>query len=225
MTQDVRSSVDGDGDVLIVTAVEAERDALLRGLRNGSPFDVVAGGVGPAAAAASAAARMARRRYRLAICAGIGGGFPGRAEVGALVVADEAVAADLGTEAPEGFLSLDRLGFGSIRIPADEGKSARLAEALRSAGLPVVVGPVLTVSSATGTGETAKVRAMRVPGAAAEAMEGYGVAVAAQNMGVPFLEIRAVSNPVGPRNRGTWKIEAALERLAEAGAVIREVFG
>jgi len=66
---------------------------------------------------------------------------------------------------------------------------------------------------------------MRVPGAAAEAMEGFGVAVAAQNMGIPFLEIRAVSNPVGPRNRGAWKIEAALERLAEAGAVIREVFG
>ena len=56
-------------------------------------------------------------------------------------------------------------------------------------------------------------------------MEGFGVAVAAQNMGIPFLEIRAVSNPVGSRNRGAWKIEAALERLAEAGAVIREVFG
>ena len=47
VSQGVRSSVDGDGDVLIVTAVEAERDALLRGLRDGSPFDVVAGGVGP----------------------------------------------------------------------------------------------------------------------------------------------------------------------------------
>ena len=147
MSQGARGSV--SGDVLIVTAVEAERDALLRGLRDGSPFDVVAGGVGPAAAAASAAARMARRRYRLAICAGIGGGFPGRADVGALVVAAEAVAADLGAEAPEGFLSLDQLGFGSSRIPTDEGMSARLAEALRSAGLPVVVGPVLTVSSVT----------------------------------------------------------------------------
>ncbi|MGB0089176.1 MAG: futalosine hydrolase, partial [Planifilum fulgidum] len=38
-----------DGNVLIVTAVEAERKALLRGLGNGSPFDVLAGGVGPAA--------------------------------------------------------------------------------------------------------------------------------------------------------------------------------
>jgi len=214
-----------DGDVLIVTAVEAERNALLRGLGNGSPFDVLAGGVGPAAAAASAAARMARRRYRLAICAGIGGGFPGRAEVGTLVVADEVAAADLGAEAPEGFVPLERLGFGSSRIRTDAERSDRLAEALRGAGLPVVVGPVLTVSCATGTAETAKARAMRVPGAAAEAMEGFGVAVAAQNMGIPFLEIRAVSNPVGPRNRGAWKIEAALERLAEAGAVIREVFG
>lgn len=217
--------MDGDEGVLIVTAVEAERDALLHGLRAGSPFDVLAGGVGPAAAAASAAARMARRKYRLVICAGIGGGFPGQAEVGALVVADEAVAADLGVETPEGFFPLDELGFGSTRLRTDEVHSARLAEALRKRGLPVVEGPVLTVSSVTGTSETAEMRAMRVPGAAAEAMEGYGVAVAAQNAGVPFLEIRAVSNPVGPRDREAWKIKEALERLTEAGAVIREVFG
>ncbi len=225
MSQGAGVSVDGVGDVLIVTAVEVERNALLRGLRDESPFDVLAGGVGPAAAAASAAVRMTRRSYRLVICAGIGGGFPGRAEVGSLVVADEAVAADLGAETPEGFLTLDELGFGSTRIRTDEGSSARLAKALQEAGLPVVVGPVLTVSSVTGTAATAEERARRVPAAAAEAMEGYGVGVAAQNAGVPFLEIRAVSNPVGPRDRGAWQIGEALERLTEAGTIIKEVFG
>lgn len=225
MPKDANSSTGGDGDVLIVTAVEAERNALLRGLRDDASFHVVAGGVGPAAAAASAAIQLSRRSHRLVICAGIGGGFPGKAEEGALVVADEAVAADLGAETPEGFLSLDELGFGSARIRTDEGESARLAKALQSAGLPVVLGSILTVSSATGTAETAAARAKRFPGAAAEAMEGYGVAVAAQNTGVPFLEIRAVSNPVGLRDRGAWKIGEALERLTEAGAIIREVFG
>ena len=61
---------------------------------------------------------MTRRSYRLVICAGIGGGFPGRAEVGSRpVVADEAVAADRGVETPEGFLTLDELGFGSTLHP------------------------------------------------------------------------------------------------------------
>ena len=91
-------------------------------------------------------------------------------------------------------------------IRTDEGWQP-LLKALQEAGLPVVVGPVLTVSSVTGTAATAEERARRVPAAAAEAMEGYGVGVAAQNAGVPFLEIRAVSNPVGPRDRERGKSE------------------
>lgn len=58
--------------------------------------------------------------YDLVINAGIAGGFPDRAEVGSLVIAEEIVCADLGAESPEGFLSLDELGFGSsTRIPAE----------------------------------------------------------------------------------------------------------
>ncbi len=66
-----------------------------------------------------------------------------------------------------------------------------------------------------GAAATAEERARRVPAAAAEAMEGYGVGVAAQNAGVPFLEIRAVSNPVGPRDRAAWRIGDALSALTE----------
>ncbi|MEC0122600.1 futalosine hydrolase, partial [Paenibacillus apiarius] len=63
----------------------------------------------------------------------------------------------------------------------------------------------------------------RVPGAAAEAMEGYGVAVAAQACGVPVLELRSVSNAVGPRNRDAWRIPEALKALEAASAVLMEV--
>lgn len=210
--------------ILVVTSVTAERDAVLRGLNNDTRFEVRVAGVGAIAAAANTAKVLAAADYDLVICAGIAGGFPGRAEVGSLVVANEAVAADLGAETPEGFSSLDELGFGSTRIQTDAGLVSRLTKALLAAGLPVNAGPILTVSTATGTTESASELAARVPGAAAEAMEGYGVAFAAHDRGVPFLELRAISNVVGPRDVTAWRIKEALDILQVASSVFLEVF-
>lgn len=209
--------------VLIVTAVAAERDAVLRGLQGSDRFHVIAAGAGTAAAAAGTAAALAAGSYGCVVNAGIGGGFPGVAPLGSLVIASEMIAADLGAETPEGFRSAAELGFGSVSVPAEPGTVQALSAALAAAGLTVSTGSVLTVSTATGTAETAAALAARHPGAAAEAMEGHGVAVAAQALGLPVLELRAISNPVGPRDRAAWKIGEALEALAAAAAILQEV--
>jgi len=209
--------------VLIVTAVDAEKDAIVRGLRGDCRFHVIAAGVGPAAAAAGTATAIAKAPYALVISAGIAGGFIGRAEVGSLVIADEIVAADLGAETAEGFESVDKLGFGSARIEPDRKLVQLVTDAVRSVGLPVMNGAVLTVSTVTGTAASAVELAARVPGAAAEGMEGFGVATAAQQSGVPVLEIRSISNPVGPRDRANWRIGEALAALEAASTVLLEV--
>ncbi|QUL58497.1 futalosine hydrolase [Paenibacillus tritici] len=209
--------------VLIVTAVAAEREAVLRGLRGSSRFDVIAAGAGPAAAAAGTAAALAAGSYGCVVSAGIGGGFPGRASVGSLVVASEMLDAALGAETPEGFRSAAELGFGSVSVPAPGGTVQALAAALAAAGLTVSTGPVLTVSTATGTAGTAAALAARHPEAAAEAMEGHGVAVAAHSLGIAALELRAISNAVGPRDRAAWKINEALDALTAAAAILLEV--
>ena len=209
--------------VLIMTAVAAEKEAVLRGLNGDVRFDVRLAGVGPAAAAANTAMALASAEYDLVVSAGIGGGFPERAGVGSLVVSSEIVAADLGAETPEGFSSVDELGFGSSRVPVDETIAQKMTVALGVAGLPVCSGPILTVSTATGTAQSALMLTVRVPGAAAEGMEGFGVATAARLRGVPVLEIRAISNPVGPRNRAAWKIREALDALEAAGPTLLEV--
>ncbi|MDT3425437.1 futalosine hydrolase [Paenibacillus forsythiae] len=209
--------------VLIVTAVEAEAEAVRRGLGGADGFTVIAAGAGPAAAAAGTAAALAAGSYGCVVSAGIGGGFPGRAAVGSLVVASELVHADFGAETPEGFRSAAELGFGRTLYPADPGRAARLAAGLAAAGLAVSTGPVLTVSAATGSAGTAAALAARVPGAAAEAMEGCGVAAAAAARNLPVLEIRAISNPVGPRDRDAWRIGEALEALAAAMPILSEV--
>ncbi|MFD9410538.1 futalosine hydrolase [Streptomyces sp. NPDC059989] len=219
---------------LVVTAVAAEADSVVTGLTPhpdahgpeprtlpggyrvarrdlpGIAFDVVVGGVGPAAAAAGAATALALAPYDLVVSAGIGGGFQPAAPLGSLVVADAIVAADLGAETPDGFLDVTALGFGhSVHLPPAE-LAARAAEATGA-----LLAPVLTVSTVTGTAARAAGLAARHPLAGAEAMEGFGVAEAAAAHGLPVLEIRAVSNAVGPRDRAAWRIGDALAALAD----------
>jgi futalosine hydrolase len=55
-------------------------------------------------------------------------------------------------------------------------------------------------------------------------MEGFGVAAAAKEFGLPVLEIRAVSNAVGPRDKSAWRIKEALQSLEAASKVLTEVF-
>ncbi|WP_455351473.1 futalosine hydrolase [Streptomyces sp. SYSU K217416] len=214
--------------VLVVTAVPAEAEAVTTGLNHptaglnhstaglnhptASPvvFDVVAVGAGPAASAAGAATALATTPYDLAVSAGIGGGFQPAAPPGSLVVADAIVAADLGAETPDGYLAVEELGFGrSVHLPPP-GLTAHVARALGA-----LIAPVLTVSTVTGTAARAAELAARHPRAGAEAMEGFGVAEAAAVHSVPVLEIRAVSNTVGPRDRAAWRIGDALAALTE----------
>ncbi|WP_326704339.1 futalosine hydrolase [Streptomyces cyaneofuscatus] len=213
--------------VLVVTAVPVERDAVTRAfggtpevlavpgaeLHRSGAFDVLAGGAGPAAAAAAAAFALAAapHPYGLVISAGIGGGFAPAAPLGSLVVASDIVAADLGAETPDGFLPVTALGFGRDRFTPPPALVREVAAATGAAP-----GPVLTVSTVTGTAARTAALLTAHPGALAEAMEGFGVAEAAERAGVAVLELRAISNTVGPRDRAAWRIGDALAALTEA---------
>ncbi|PSM44474.1 futalosine hydrolase [Streptomyces dioscori] len=206
--------------VLVTTAVPAERDAVAAAFTASAPASSVlrplAGGVGPAAAAASTAAALTAAAlggepYDLVVSAGIGGGFQPDAPVGSLVLADEITVADLGAETADGFVPVTELGFGTVthRPPNSLVREIAAVTGARQ-------GSVLTVSTVTGSAARAVELRRRHPRALAEAMEGFGVAEAAAAHGVPVLEIRAVSNPVGPRDRAAWRIGEALAALTGA---------
>ncbi|MEV0606445.1 futalosine hydrolase [Polymorphospora rubra] len=208
------------GRLLVVTAVEAEAAAVRAGLREPT-VTVTPVGVGPAAAAAGTArllalAEGAGQPYAAVVCAGIAGGFTDRVEVGGTVLADRSIAADLGAESPDGFIPLDELGFGETVAQVHPPLLATLRRALPAAA----VGAVLTVGTVTGSAESAKALAVRHPDAVAEAMEGYGVACAAAGAGVPFAELRTVSNPIGPRDRAAWRMREAFDALTAAAATL-----
>ncbi|MBV9024475.1 MAG: futalosine hydrolase [Streptomycetaceae bacterium] len=242
--------------LLVVTAVAAERDAVVQGLQGQKCLrdahgvrsvrevherplpggrvavrvgtaDVLAAGVGPGAAAAGTAAALATGPYDLVACTGIAGGFAPAAPIGSVVVADAIVAADLGAESPVapesptssiGFIPIADLGFGTSQHLPPAALSRAVADAL-GAGY----GTILTLSTVTGTAGRAAELAARHPSVLAEAMEGFGVAEAAAAHQLPILEIRAISNPVGPRDRASWRISDALSALTDAFAKLTPV--
>lgn len=225
---------------LVITAVDAERDAVVRDLgptrevRVGAYAGLCAqtpdgdvhafsGGVGPVAAAVATSTLLALGpAYDLVVSAGVGGGFDGRAEIGDLVLADVSVAADLGALTDSGHLTLADLG-----LPGESGfqhADAGLPHRLARGGYRLVSGTVLTLTCMTGTKERAAELAARHPGAVAEAMEGYGVIAAtrptATTRAVATAELRAVSNIIGRRDPATWDLPTAFDTLARAFAAL-----
>jgi futalosine hydrolase len=195
----------------VVCAVAAEREAIVAAARHA---EVVVAGVGPAAAGAATGAALSRAEYDLVVSAGIGGGFAPR-QPGEIAVASCIVFADLGADTVDGFLPVSALGFGSESYDVAPRLAVELAD--RTGGH---LGTVLTVATVTGTAERAAALARRFPDAVAEGMEGAGVAAAGTLHGVPFGELRAISNVVGPRDRGSWQMVPALESLGRAVASV-----
>jgi futalosine hydrolase len=172
-------------------------------------------GIGEAAAAAATATALALDPSIGAVVnAGIAGGLSTRAPIGGVVVASRIIAADLGAEepgSPGARIPLTALGYDGGTIEPDP-DLVRRAAALTSAE----VGTILTVSTVTASAERIADFVRTHPDALAEAMEGHGVAVAAAAHGLPMLELRTVSNPIGVRDPRDWDIDGALDALADA---------
>lgn len=223
--------------LVAITAVVAERDAVARGAGVATParvgpydalvgttpggdtLTVLAGGVGPAAAAAAAMA-SALDGAGVLLSMGIAGAYhSAQLHSGDVVVATRIVAADLGAMSEGGFIDIGELGFGVADYLCDPGLVEHARDALDAANLPVVVDPVLTVSCTTGTDDRAD-ELMARHGAVAEAMEGAGVAHVAALVGVPVLEIRTISNTAGRRDTSTWDIPVAIAALEYAARAL-----
>ena len=196
--------------IVVATAGEAERLTDL-------PAHMVVSGVGPVAAALATARALAEQPFDLAVSAGIGGAYPGSGlkpgdlAVSSLIVQADLGAQDSGAQDGERFLGLGELGLSVLAEKPHPGEFAvwlgaeELARRVRAA-----YGPALTLSTVTGSAERARQLTARYPGALTEGMEGAGVAHAALLAGVPALEVRGVSNPVGPRDRSAWRLGESL---------------
>jgi futalosine hydrolase len=216
--------------LLIATAAPAEAKAVRSGLGSrckgeaaSSPawalsepvpgMHMVLTGIGKANAAAGVARVLDLHRHSAILNIGIGGALPGAdLGLGTVVGATASVYADEGLQTPAGFQDCAALGFplgpfeGSA-IPGDPGL-------LRVLGpLCDLTARIATVSTCSGTGALAAQVGART-GAVAEAMEGAAIAHVAARLGVPFFEVRAISNTTGDRPNQRWEIPRALDAIS-----------
>ncbi|MFK7603028.1 futalosine hydrolase [Deinococcus sp. SM5_A1] len=207
---------------LIVVATHAEAERLLD-----LNARVIVCGVGVVAAALATARALAQEKAGLVISAGIGGAYPTSGLLpGDLAVSSEIIQADLGAWDGHQFLDFAELGLSVLPDSPHAGQFPAwqaAPEVARRTGARL--GPMLTLSSVTGSLETAALlETRRFPGALTEGMEGAGIAHAALLAGVPVLEVRGVSNAVGPRDRPAWQIPQALAATRKGVAAALEVW-
>ncbi|APG27991.1 futalosine hydrolase [Syntrophotalea acetylenivorans] len=191
----------------------------------GSLFDqkvaLLHSGIGKINAASAVTALLETFKPEAVIVTGCAGAYPDSGlEVGDLVLASEEILADEGVLTPQGFIDFAALGFPLLehggplmeqRFLADP---QLLAEALPlietaaiKAGARLATGPLVTVSTCSGTDQAARAMVQRTAGIG-ENMEGAAVAQICRLYEVPFLELRGISNRVENRNLERWDLPA-----------------
>ncbi|MBJ6726625.1 futalosine hydrolase [Geomesophilobacter sediminis] len=196
-----------------------DHPGVYRGERGGSEVIIGITGIGKVNAAYATTLLLERYTPRLLVNTGCGGAFPGSGlGVGDLAVASSESLADEGVQTPQGWRGLDLIGipvfekrgekvFNEIPLARDLAEQARFDAETR--GYRTALGGFLTVSTCSGTAVRGTEMLQRFPGIC-ENMEGGAVAQVALIYGVPFLELRGISNLVEDRDFRRWNLQLAV---------------
>ena len=172
-------------------------------------------GVGMVATAARTARALAHTRYDLALNLGVCGSFDRGLALGCVVHVVSDRIAELGAEDDERFVPIDEL-----QLPAEPtfvNAAPPANDALRS--LPEVSG--ITVNTVHGNERSIAAVVQRFK-PQVESMEGAAFMCSCLVHGLPFAQVRAVSNVVEKRNRGAWKMSEAISNLNSVALQILE---
>ena len=162
-------------------------------------------GVGMVATAFALGKHLADHQYDLVINLGIAGSFDRGIAFGEIVEVVEDQLAELGAEDDEAFLPIETLGFGESIFKTDTRLSSYTNQQLKQV-------TAITVNTVHGyEGSIEKLTGRIQP--QLESMEGAAFFYSCKQVGVPCLQIRAVSNYVEKRNRDAWQIGLAIKNL------------
>jgi futalosine hydrolase len=209
--------------ILLVSATQFEILPALQWLegQNRPSVQVLVSGVGVVATTWALTRTLERQRPDLVINAGIAGAYDRNLALGDVVNVVSEQFGDLGVEEADGsFTDVFDLGLVEPSSPPFINGRLENPQAAMSKFLPTVHG--LTVSKVHGSAASIEAARKKYPSAQIESMEGAAVFFACLMAGVPFLEIRAISNYVEPRNREAWNIPLAIGQLNE---VVVDVMG
>ncbi len=185
----------------------------------------VASGIGKTNAAHAATVLIRNYSPSIVVSFGIGGAYPSSGlEVGDIAVASKEVYADEGVLMKDGFRTLELMNLPLLKkghrryfndFPTDEGLSRTMMEAATAGGSGVQAGIFATVSACTGTMKRAGEISKRFS-AICENMEGAAVAHNCLIYGIPFVEVRGISNIARERDTSKWDIRPASSNCQKA---------
>lgn len=203
----------------------AERE-WVSGKIGAQPVTLVATGIGAVNTAHALTCYLQGQRPQRVVQIGVGGAYPASgAKVGCLALASVEHYGDLGVRTPDGWQGGELIGIPVLEkgrayyncFPTDEQWVQRASAALPQAH----VGPFVTVQECSGTDELGVERGRRF-GALCENMEGAAAAHVCALYGVPFAELRAMSNMVQRRAPEQWDLPLAAARAQAAARQLLE---
>lgn len=203
--------------ILLVSATKFEIIPLLKKLekistrgnldryRSGKhTVDVLITGVGMTATAFWLGKHL-KKRYDLAVNAGVAGSFRKDIALGTVVNVVEDRFGDLGAEDGDRFLTLREMGLNEGRRQKAKGRSLDSLGVLRK-----VSG--ITVNTAHGNTASIK-RVVKKFDPDVESMEGAAFFFACNEFRQSCVQVRAISNYVERRNKKNWKLALAVKNL------------
>lgn len=179
-------------------------------------------GFGLVAAAALTAQIVADLRPERVLLVGIAGTFSGDLPVASATAFDEVACYGIGAGSGEEHRTAGDMGWNyvggrvsDINIGGPVIADVITLQGLRSTSAVDQSCQLLSVTSVSGDSHDTAIRRRRFPGAMAEDMEGFAVAMACRLAAVPVTVVRGISNQVGDRNVANWEIKLALEAAAD----------
>ncbi len=236
-------SVQSEADRLLASMVIAKSTTLgsklfIEGMIGAKRILLCVGGMGKVNAAHASTLMLTRFDPEVLIVFGIGGAYPSSgAGIGDLAIAKEEIAGDEGILTEEGFKNTEYLGIPLIKnvsstifttFPVTEPLMHRALQSLlahQKSGRPKAhTGSFVTLSTCTGTATRARELEDCYHGLC-ENMEGVAVAQVAELHGIPWLEVRGISNIVEDRDLKKWDIPRAAGAVQQAVQHIVEGWG
>jgi futalosine hydrolase len=178
----------------------------------GHQIALLVAGIGSTATTYQLTKSIYNKRPDYLIQAGIGGSFAEPYAPGSVVFTEQEIMGDLGVEESGAFKDLFDMGLQQPdQAPATSKWLVNPHTAdWKSYGLPFVKG--VTVNEIT-------TRPLRIEqlqqkyAVSVESMEGAAFHYVALQEGIPFIQIRSISNYVGERDKGKWRMKEAITVL------------
>ncbi|MBC7904925.1 MAG: futalosine hydrolase [Gemmatimonadaceae bacterium] len=203
--------------VLIAAATKMEVQPTLNYLEklnfliNDKKIEMLTTGVGGISTAYFLTSQIEDRRPDLIIQAGLAGSFHDSIPLGAVVSVATDVTGDMGAQEGDDFKDMFDLGLQEeSTMPFSARKLVNVNLSSRWPHLPAV--NAVSVNEITTSPERIELLKKKY-GAEIESMEGAAFHYVCLQMRIEFLQLRAISNMVGERDKSKWEISAAISSL------------